>query len=404
MLKNIDFITARNLLINAVQQISTEKIHLENCIGRVLAEDIVAAHNVPPFDRSPYDGYALRSIDVINASESNPVKLKVIEEVPAGSVPTSICTKNTAVKILTGAPIPMGADCVIMYEKTKFTDSTVSIFNPIKSGNGIVKIGEDVKRGKLLVEKGQIIDAGIIGTMASQGIVQPLVYRRPKVGIISTGNEVLEPNENISAGKIYNSNRYILSALLNRIGCDVIYLGKAGDNIDDITELIKIGMDSCDGVLSSGGVSAGDYDLTPDAMEQAGIEILFQGVKIKPGMACSYGIKDGKVYCGLSGNPVSAMINLELIGVPALKKMAGYKYNIPEFIDVRLKDDFDKKSPVTRFLCGKLEFENGNAVIKISKEQGNVVISSAIGCNMLAMIPAGYDCVKSGEVLKGFLI
>jgi molybdopterin molybdotransferase len=201
MLKNPDFITARNLLVDAVSAVGLEEIPLAECVGRVLAEDVAAADNVPPFDRSPYDGYALRSEDVAGATKENPVTLYIVEEVPAGAVPTVACTKNTAVKILTGAPIPEGADCVINYERTEFTESSVKIFEPVKAGSNIVLTGEDVKKGDLLACKGQVIDAGTTGTLASQGIAFPKVYRRPKVGIISTGNEVSEVGEPLAPGK-----------------------------------------------------------------------------------------------------------------------------------------------------------------------------------------------------------
>ena len=166
MLKNPDYITARNLLVATVSPVDTEEVSLAECIGRVLAQDVIATDNVPPFDRSPYDGYALRSEDVVDATKEKPVTLYIIEEVPAGAVPTMPCTKNTAVKILTGAPIPQGADCVINYERTEFTDSSVKIFEPIKAGSNIVLAGEDVRKGDVLARKGQVIDPGTAVTLA----------------------------------------------------------------------------------------------------------------------------------------------------------------------------------------------------------------------------------------------
>ncbi|MGM9607841.1 MAG: gephyrin-like molybdotransferase Glp [Oscillospiraceae bacterium] len=402
MLKNPDFITARDLLLDVAHTVDTEEVALSECFGRVLAESVTAAENVPPFDRSPYDGYAFRSEDTAEASKENPVTLYIIEEVPAGAVPTKVCTKNTAVKILTGAPIPEGADAVINYERTEFTESSVKIFAPVKSGDNIVRAGEDVRKGDVLVRQGQVIDPGTAGTLAAQGVARPKVYHRPKVGIISTGNEVMEVGVPLAPGKIYNSNRYTLSAALFEIGCESVYLGLAGDNPEAICELIKKGLAECDAIVTTGGVSVGDYDFTPDAMERAGVNILFRGVQLKPGMACSYGEKDGKLVCGLSGNPASSLTNFYMVAVPALKKLAGLSDYMLEEIQVTLSTDFKKKSPATRLLRGKLDISDGTVKMALPKDQGNVVISSAIGCDGMAVVPAGTGPIAAGTTLKGF--
>lgn len=403
MLKSPDFVTARELLLDVVCAVKTEHVPLERAIGRVLGEDVTAADNVPPFDRSPYDGYALRSEDVAGASRENPVVLFIVEEVPAGAVPTKNCTKNTAVKILTGAPIPEGADCVINYERTEFTESSVKIFAPIEAGSNIVRMGEDVKKGDVLARAGQIIDAGTAGTLAAQGIASPRVYRRPRVGILSTGNEVAEVGAPLGPGKIYNSNRYTLCAAVAELGCEPVYLGLAGDSAGAICDRLRQGLEECDAVLSTGGVSVGDYDMTPAAMEQAGVELLFRGVQLKPGMACAYGVKDGKLVCGLSGNPASSLTNFCAVAVPALKKLTGRSDYIPREIMVTLKTGFSKKSPTTRLLRGTLDLADGVVGMTLPEDQGNVVISSAIGCNVMAVVPAGSGPVEAGTVLEGFL-
>ena len=402
MLKNPDFITARNLLLDAAHTVGTEELALSDCTGRVLAESFCAAENVPPFDRSPYDGYAFRSEDTAEASKEAPVTLHIIEEVPAGAVPTKVCTQNTAVKILTGAPIPEGADAVINYERTEFTENEVRIFAPVKSGENIVRAGEDVRKGDVLVRQGQAVDPGTAGTLAAQGVAFPKVYRRPRVGIISTGNEVMEVGAPLAPGKIYNSNRYTIAAALQEIGCESMYLGLAGDCPEAICELMKKGLAECDAIVTTGGVSVGDYDFTPDAMERAGVNILFRGVQLKPGMACAYGEKDGKLVCGLSGNPASSLTNFYMVAVPALKKMAGLSDYMPEEIQVTLNTDFKKKSPATRLLRGKLDSSDGTVRMTLPKDQGNVVISSAIGCDGMAVIPAGTGPISAGTTLKGY--
>lgn len=402
MLKNPDFITARGLLLDAVCPVDTEEIALAESFGRVLAERVEAAENVPAFDRSPYDGYAFRSADSANASKETPVTLQIIEEVPAGAVPTRACVPGTAVKILTGAPIPEGADAVVPYERTEFTERAVTLFSSAKPGENIVYTGEDVRKGDLLAAQGSRIDPGTAGTLAAQGIARPKVYRVPKVGVISTGNEVMEVGEELGAGKIYNSNRYTLSAALREVGCEPVFLGLAGDSVEGICALLRKGLAACDAVITTGGVSAGDYDLTPDAMEQAGVHLLFRGVRLKPGMACAYGEKGGKLVCGLSGNPASSLTNFYAVAVPALKKLAGLSDYMPEEISVTLAADFKKKSPGTRLLRGRLDLSDGTVKMMISKDQGNVVISSAIGCNVMAIVPGGSGPLAAGTVLKGF--
>ena len=404
MKSSIDFKMARQTLLDLVEPVKTEHIELSACTGRVLAEAITAAENVPPFDRSPYDGYAFRAADSVNASKETPVTLKILEEVPAGAVPTKECVAGTATKILTGAPIPEGADAVIMYERTEFTCETVTIFAPVKSGDNIVYAGEDVKCGAILTEAGGIINAGTIGTLASQGIEKPLVYKVPKIGIISTGNEVIEVGSELIPGKIYNSNRYTLTAAVREAGCEPVYLGIAGDDSEGIAKLLIQGLTECDAILTTGGVSVGDYDMTPAAMELAGVEILFRGVDLKPGMACAYGIKDGRLVCGLSGNPASALINYYAVAQPAFKKLTGLANPIPEEIEVALNNGFNKKSPGTRLLRGTLDLSQGEARMSLPKEQGNVMLNSIIGCNMMAIVPAGSGSVEAGTKLKGFLL
>ena len=404
MNKSIDFDAARDLLLDYVTPVTTEKIPLLESAGRILADDLRALESVPPFDRSPYDGYALRASDTVCASKEHPVTLRILEEVPAGAVPTKPVTSMTATKILTGAPIPEGADTVIPYEFTHFTEETVTIFEPKESGSNIVKAGEDICKGQLLAGKGTSIDTGLMGTLASQSVAAPLIYRRPLVGIISTGSEVIEMTEALSPGKIRNSNRYTLTAALETIGCEPLYLGIVGDSPDKITAMIMEGLDKCDTLLLTGGVSVGDYDFTPAAMEKAGVKIITRGINMKPGMACAFGVKNDKLVCGLSGNPSSSLTTFYAVVQPVLKKLAGRSDYMPEEITVTLKHEFKKKSPTTRLLRGKLDLSDGIVTLVCSKEQGNVVLSSTIGCNAMGIVPAGSGPLAAGTKLKGFII
>lgn len=404
MLLDPHYEAARNMLLTTVAAVETERIRLSECGGRILAQDLVAAESIPSFDRSPYDGYALRAADTLGASGKAPVTLRVLEEIPAGGVPAAAVTKGTAAKVLTGAPIPKGADAVIKYECTAFTKETVTVFSPLKCGENIIYAGEDVRKGDVLASRGEIIDPGTMGALAAQGVVTPLVYRVPKVGILSTGSELVDAGEVPAMGKIRNSNRYMLEAALTGMGCEPVWLGTAEDAVEKICVLLQRGLSECDAVISTGGVSAGDYDLTPDAMKKAGVDLLFRGVDMKPGMACAYGICNGKLVCGLSGNPASSVTSFYVVAAPALKKLMGYRDPVPQEIQVRLSHSFDKNSVKTRFLRGKLELKNGVACMAVPKNQGNVVLSSMIGCDMMAVIPEGSGPVRAGTVLRGFLL
>lgn len=404
MINNPGYEQARVLLLAVVHPVETDHIPLSECGGRVLAQDLIAQENVPAFDRSPYDGYAVCAEDTAFAAKERPVTLRILEEVPAGAVPTQAVVPGTATKVLTGAPIPKGADAVIMYEKTVFTDETVTLFAPVKPGSNIVRTGEDIGKGAVLARSGTVIDPGLAGTLAAQGEAMPLVYRKPKVALLSTGSELVEADAAPGAGKIRNSNRYMLEAALKQIGCEPVYLGIAGDSAADISARLNEGLAKCDAVVTTGGVSVGDYDLTPEAMERCGAEILFRGVDMKPGMACAYGVKEGKLICGLSGNPASALTNFYAVALPALKKLTGRNTYLEQEIQIRLSNGFSKKSPKTRFLRGKLELKDGAVCMELPKDQGNVVLSSTIGCNVMALVPAGSGPLEAGTVLKGFLL
>ena len=394
----------KRILIDSVKVIGTERISLKDAAGRVTAEDVIAEGDVPPFDRSPYDGYALRSEDVKNASREHPAVLKVLEEIPAGGISHFPVTGGTAVRIMTGAPIPEGSDCIIMYERTEFTETQVKVFDRVDPGENIVKKGEDVHKGTVLAKAGTVIDAGLMATLAGQNDACPKVYKVPKIGIITTGSELTDVGEELDGGMIYDSNRYTLIGTIKKNGCEPVIYGIVGDEIDTIAGKIAQAADECDMVLLTGGVSAGDFDYTPAAMEKAGAKIFFRGARIKPGMACAYGELNGRLICALSGNPSSSIINFLVLAFPALRKLKGLTRYEPEEIEVTLKGGFGKASRGTRFLFGKLDLSDGTVRMELASSQGNVIISSSIGCDVVAAVPAGSGPLEPGTRLKAFLI
>lgn len=406
MINTISYQEARDLLMRTAQPADLEEVSLQQAAGRILGRDLTAGENVPAFDKSPYDGYAFRAADTAEAGPDHPVTLRVLEEVPAGRMPRERVTAGTAVRIMTGAPIPEGADAVCMFEKTDFTGTRVTLFSSFRSGQNVIRAGEDVGKGTLLARQGTRIDAGLCGSAAAQNRTGLLCYRIPRVGLLSTGSELLEVGEASVPGRIYNSNRYTFAAELSRMGFDVRWLGTAPDSVDEIRALLEEGLRTCDAVLSTGGVSVGDYDVTAKAMEEAGAGILFRGVSMKPGMACAYGVREGKLVCGLSGNPASSLINFHVIAAPAFRRIAGWAADrtLPSPFPVALAEGFGKPSPLPRFLRGRLDLSDGGTRMRLSPDQGNIVLSSSIGMDMIALVPAGSGRLEAGTMLEGFLI
>ena len=399
------FREVRDMLTALSRPVGTEALPLAACAGRVLARDLIAASDVPPFDRSPFDGYVLRAEDTASASPEAPVTLRILEEIPASAVPRFPITEGTASKILTGAPIPPGGDVVAPYEHTVFTEETVTLSAPLRVGTNIVHTGEDIRRGTLLAPCGQRIDAGVMGCLAGQNVVEPLVYRRPRVGVLSTGSELVELGHDLAPGKIRDTNRYSMAAAVSRLGAEpVLYPSAVADRVEAIAEAMARALDECDALITTGGVSVGDYDLTPAAMERIGAEILCRKVDLKPGMACAYGVRGGKLICALSGNPASSITNFYAVALPAMRRLCGLRDYETQELPVTLAERFGKRSPSNRLLRGFADLSDGTLRLRLSEGQGNVMISGLIGCDLAALIPAGSGPVEAGTVLQGFFL
>ena len=400
----ISYTEARDLLLSLPVRAETETVSLAECWGRVLAEPLFADKDVPAFDRSAYDGYAVRATDTADASALHPVTLRILEEIPAGGVSRFSLTEGTAAKILTGAPVPEGCDSVIQFEKTTFTDCEVTLTAPCRPGANVIRAGEDVRAGSLLAPAGTVIDAPLMASLAGQNVSHPRCFRIPKVGIISTGSELADVGVPLAPGQIRNTNRYSLAGTLSGLGTEPVFLGIGRDDAGQIASLIRQGLDCCDAVILTGGVSVGDYDLTPEAMAMTGADILFERLAMKPGKACCFGTAEGKLIAGLSGHPSSSLIALCAVAAPYLKKLCGRRVFMNREIPVTLGETLEKAAPVTRLMWGTLDLTDGTAVVRLSSRQGNVIISSGIGTDVLAEIPAGSGPVEKGTTVKGFLI
>ncbi len=391
-------------LLQEVSSKGTERIHTQEAFRRVLAEDIYAPEMVPPFARSPYDGYAFRAQDVAEASKEHPVTLEILEEIPAGHAPTCTVGAGQAVKILTGAPVPEGADAIEKFEVTEFTEKTVTIFSPLRSGDNVVPAGEDVSKGQLVLKKGIVLTAADCGILAALGVTDVLVYERVRISVISTGDELVQIEDALAPGKIRNSSAYTMEAFLTDWGHTVTRYGIVKDDVTAIAMAVKDVVATSDVVLTTGGVSVGDYDCLQDAMQQLDAKVLFWKLKMKPGSAFLASVYEGTPVISLSGNPGAAMIAMMLVAQPVLRKMAGRADVSLETIEVTLKDGFRKKSKMRRFLPGRLRIVDGQAVLDLTPTQGNGMLSPLHGCNLIGEIPMDSPAMEAGSRIRAYVM
>lgn len=395
---------ARELLFWIPVSLETTTVSISASCGRVLARDYIAPRGLPDFSKSPLDGYAFRSPDSSGASPGTPVSLKVIEEIRAGDFPQKTLGPFEAAKILTGAPLPAGANAVIRYEDTVFNAEEVQIFSEFSPDTNIIHEGEDMKKGALAAAAGTSVTPPLSGLLASLGFSELEVYQKPSIALISTGNELVTPGNPLSPGKIYNSNLYTIGSYIQSAGAELSYTGTAEDTDGAIASEILAALEDSQMIVTTGGVSVGDYDRVRTALESLGAEILFWRLALKPGAALLAAKLQGRLILGLSGNPGSAATALHLLGLPYVRRLCGLKQILPQQIQTILKEDFKKKSHGTRYLHGTIVYQDGRTYFSRTGSQGNNVISSFVNCNALAEIPAGSPPLPAGTKLDTFLI
>jgi len=374
----------------------TEVCSLENICGRILAEDVCAKYDQPPFPRSPFDGYAVRSADTKGASREDPVSLTVITEVDAGGWFGGEVRQGEAVRIMTGAPIPVGADAVIMQEKTDYGEDVVYIYTEIGAYQNYVFAGEDYRSGDVLLEKGAYIGPAETGIIASTGLREVRVYRRPRVAVISTGDELARPGVELTNGRIYDSNMYTIRAQLTEWGADVIACTHVGDDPEEAAGLIEKWAQEADLIVTSGGVSVGKKDIMHDVFEILSVERIFWRVGIKPGSAILTGKLGDTVILALSGNPYAAYVDMHMLVRPALRKLTGNDRLEAVRGKAELVEAYGKKSPSRRFV--RAICKDGRASIE-GHTGGNGNVMSGKKINVLIDIPAGSPALEAGSIV-----
>lgn len=361
--------------------------------NRFLAQDLTATSDVPHFDRSPYDGFAVRSIDTQTASLSNEIEFEVVDHIGAGFVSEKQIGPFQAVRIMTGAQIPEDCDAVVMLELAKAYEKNgrnyMSIKRSYQPGDNVSFKGEDAKTGDALVEKGTKINPGIQAILATFGYAEVPVVKKPLVGLFATGTELLEVEDELQPGKIRNSNSTMLAAQIERAGAEVKYFGKLPDEFDTCYEAVKSAVNEVDMLITTGGVSVGDFDYLPAIYEKMKAEVLFNKVAMRPGSVTTVAQLDGKLLFGLSGNPSACYVGFELFTRPIIRHMLYSKKPHLRKEKAILKADFPKANPFTRFVRATVSIENGKLVTSPSGVDKSNIVMSLAGANALMLLPGG---------------
>ncbi|AUJ26091.1 gephyrin-like molybdotransferase Glp [Virgibacillus dokdonensis] len=383
-------------VMEQIKPLPIEKVNLSKANGRILREPIVASHAVPPFNRSAYDGYAIRSKDTKGASAHHPISFQVIGEIGAGTVPNVPIGKREAYRIMTGAILPEQADAIVMLEKTTKMIDGFTLQEPLQTGDHVSFKGEDAERGEVLIKSGTEIHPGTIALLATFGYAEVDVSKKPVVGLLATGTELLDVTEQLQLGKIRNSNGPMIQAQLDRLGIVGHYYGIMSDNLQKCTQVMAQALQETDILITTGGVSVGDYDYLPAIYDRIGAEVLFDKVMMRPGSVTTVATKGDKLLFGLSGNPSACFTGFELFTRPAILTMMGSSEPYLPSIEAQLGEDFIKKNPFTRFIRGVWEMtEQGVAAKPAGFNKSNAVSSIARG-NCLIVLPSGSSGYQKG--------
>ncbi|MCB0180772.1 MAG: molybdopterin molybdotransferase MoeA [Anaerolineae bacterium] len=409
---------ALEMILETIAPVESEVVPLSQSFDRVLAQPVVSAINVPPFANSAMDGYAVVADDVATAAAESPVDLQVIDNIPAGATPVKTVAPQTCARIMTGAPLPEGANAVIRFEETSeylpagdMADDRVLIFSSVAAGDNVRLAGEDIKAGQTILQAGHQLRPQDVGVLAAIGQAQVTVYRRPRVAILATGDELVDVDEPMTPGKIRNSNEYVQAAMVEKYGGEAIPLGIARDNVADLTAKIRAGLEQdVDLFLTSAGVSVGDFDMVKTVLATEG-EMQFWQVGIKPGKPLAFGKLRGSgktvPLIGLPGNPVAAMVAFEVFARPAILKLGGHVSWDKQTITAHLDEDI-KNSGRRHFMRafvyptaeGYRVTTRGSGV----QVQGSGILSSMVWANGLVVVPETITYLPAETPVKVWIL
>jgi molybdopterin molybdotransferase len=394
---------AQEIVLGCVQPVGVEKVALLEALHRVMAEEVTAQRHIPLEDNSAMDGYAVRHADVAGARRDQPAVLEVLEILPAGKSPRHRIVPGTAIKIMTGAPLPEGADTVVQVEHTDGSDTRVQIYRAPRLGSNLRRRGEDIRQGECVLAAQTFLRPAELGVLASVGKAQVLVYQRPRVAILATGDEIIDPGEPDTQGKIINSNSYTLAGQITEAGGSPLLLGVAPDERAIMSQRIASGL-RADVLITSGGVSVGTFDYVRECLDAFGFQARFWTVAVRPGSPATFGMVGHVPVFSLPGNPVASMVTFELFVRPALRKMTGRRDLFRPRLDAVLQDEVGKRRGVRTLLRGVLRQEDGQTTVTTTGPQGSGILRSMSLANCLIDLPEDTERLQPGASVQVMLL
>lgn len=390
-------------IVSRFRPLAPVRVPLLEAVGLVLAVDVAATIDIPPFRNSAMDGYALRSADTSAATRDAPVELRVTDTIAAGDAPECEVRPGEAVRIMTGAPLPPGADTVIRFEEVELLEGAgtgaraVKIRRPVQAHENVRDPGEDLPRGEVAIPAGTVLGAAEIGALAALNVSEVEVHRRPRVAVLSTGDEVQDLGDELSPGKIRDANSYALAAMITGYGGEAVRLGIAGDSVGDLRDRLKAARDF-DLIVTSGGVSHGDYDVVKDVLRADGAIELWS-VRMKPGKPLAFGEIGGTPLLGLPGNPAAALVSFDQFGRPAILRMLGHReLRLPE-ISARLTEPISNRGGRRHFERGVVGYRNGEFQVRTTGIHGSAMLSAMMAANCYIVVPEERERLEAGELV-----
>jgi molybdopterin molybdotransferase len=397
---------AARRILDEVRRQPALRMPLDDALDAVLAEDVVSPLDIPAWTNSAMDGYATRGDDVRGATQESPVRLSVVEHLPAGRFPTRPIGRGESARIFTGAPLPEGADTVVRQEDTDQGADVVTIFKDRDVGVNIRHVGEDIRKGRTVLQAGTELGPAQLGVLASLAVASPLVYRQPRVAILGSGDEIVDvdqPEEILSGRKTASSNTHTLLAMVRRSGAEPLNLGIARDTPESLREHLTRALDA-DLLVTTAGISVGEHDYLRAVLDELGAEQRFWKLRMRPGAPVGFGVLHGIPWIGLPGNPVSTMVTFELFVRPAIRKMAGHPLAFRRTVSVRVAEPIHLKPRLQHFLRAVVTDGPDGVEARLTGPQGSGILTSMILANALLIVPEGQFETPAGASLRALLL